>query len=104
MTTQLIGCEELLKNSNDQRRVAPRGSWRSALLVGFAELEDDRPIRGFFLILLLVTLVSLPRAADLGYRLPWIFGPGAGLASIVAATGLALFILIRLVRHIRGTL
>jgi tetratricopeptide (TPR) repeat protein len=85
-------------------RLAPRGSWRSALLVGFAELEDERPIRGFVLILLLVVLLSLPRAAELGYRLPWIFGPGAGLASAVAATGLSIFVLIRLVRYLRGTL
>ena len=74
-------------------KLAPRGSWRSALLVGFAEVEDDRPLTGFFLILVLVTLFSLPRAAELGYRLPWIYGPGGGLASILAAAGLTMFVL-----------
>lgn len=85
-------------------KLAPRGSWRSALLVGFAEVEDDRPLTGFFLILVLVTLFSLPRAAELGYRLPWIYGPGGGLASILAAAGLTMFVLVRLFRHFRGTL
>ena len=85
-------------------KLAPRGTWRSALLVGFAEVENDRPLKGFLLILVLVTLFSLPQAAELGYRLPWIYGPGVGMASILSAAGLAIFVLIRLFRHFRGTL
>lgn len=85
-------------------KLAPRGTWRHALMVGYAELEDDRPIKAFLLIVVLVTLFSLPRAADLAYRLPWIYGPGLGMASVVVASGLAIFILMRLVGHIRGTL
>jgi len=83
-------------------KLAPRGTWRSALLVGFAEVEDDRPLKGFFLVLVLVTLFSLPRAAELGYRLPWIYSPAEGIASVLAAAGLAIFVLIRLFRHLRG--
>ncbi len=85
-------------------RLAPEGSWRSALLVGFAEVENDRPLKGFFSVLLLVALVSLPWAAELGYRLPWVYGPEGLIASVVAAIGLAVFMLTRLVGHFRGTL
>jgi tetratricopeptide (TPR) repeat protein len=85
-------------------KLAPRGTWRSTLLVGFAEVENDRPLKGFLLILLMVMLVSLPWAAELGYRLPWIYGPGGGVASVLAAAGLAIFALSRLVGHSRGTL
>jgi len=85
-------------------KLAPEGTWRSALLVGFAEVENDRPLKGFFLILFLVTLISLPWAAELGYRMPWIYGPGSSLASILAAAGLGTFVLLRLVGHTRGTL
>lgn len=84
-------------------RLAPRGTWRSAFLVGFAEVEDERPLKGFLLILVLVTLFSLPQAAELGYRLPWIFGPGGGLTSVLSAAGLATFVVIRLFGHFRGT-
>lgn len=84
--------------------LAPQGSWRSALLVGFAEVENDRPLKGFMVILALVLLISLPWAAELGYRLPWIFGPGSGMASILAAVGLAVFGIYRLIGHSRGTL
>jgi len=85
-------------------KLAPEGTWRSTLLVGLAEVENDRPLKGFFVILLLVMLVSLPWAAELGYRLPWIYGPGGGGAAILATVGLAIFVLVRLVGHSRGTL
>lgn len=85
-------------------KLAPRGSWRAALLVGFAEVENDRPLKGFLLILVLVMLVSLPWAAELGYRLSWIYGPGGDVASNLAMMGLAVFTLYRLVAHFRGNL
>jgi len=85
-------------------KLAPEGTWRSTLLVGFAEVENDRPMKGFFIILWLVMLISLPWAAELGYRLPWIYAPGGGLAAILAAAGLALFVLLRLIGHSRGTI
>lgn len=85
-------------------RLAPRGSWRSALLPGLFEVENDQPLKGFFLIVLLVMLFSLPRAAELGYRLPWIYGPDGSGASILVAAGLTIFVLVRVFRHLRGTL
>ena len=85
-------------------KLAPRGTWRGALLVGFAEVENDRPLKGFLLILLLVMLVSLPWAAELGYRLPWIYAPGGFMALVLSLVGLGMLALIRIVRHLRGTL
>jgi len=85
-------------------KLAPAGTWRSTFLVGFAEVENDRPMKGFFLLLLLVVLVSLPGAAELGYRLPWLWGPSGRGAAIFAAVGLALIVLVRLIGHGRRAL
>ena len=83
-------------------QVAPEGTWRSTLLVGFSELENGRPLKSFVLILILVCLLSLPWAVKLGYRIPWIYGPGVSGAALVAAVGLGIFVLLRLIGHARG--
>ena len=83
-------------------QVAPEGTWRSTLLVGFSELENGRPLKSFMLILILVCLLSLPWAVKLGYRIPWIYGPGGSGAALVAAVGLGIFVLLRLIGHARG--
>ncbi len=82
-------------------QLAPPGSWRSTLLVGYAEVENGQPLRGYFILLLLALLVSLPWPGELGYRLPWIYGPGGGVTALAAAIGLALFTLVRLAGHSR---
>ncbi len=84
-------------------QVAPEGSWRSTVLVGFSEVENGRPLKGFALVLLLVVLFSLPLAAKLGYRIPWIYGPGGSGSALVAAVGLGTFVLLRLIGHARGS-
>lgn len=83
-------------------QVAPKGSWRSTLLVGFSELENGRPLKGFALILVLVLILSLPWAARLGYRLPWVYGPGGSGAAIAASVGLGMFVLVRLIGRAKG--
>lgn len=84
-------------------QVAPEGSWKSTLLVGFSELENGRPLKSFVLILTLVVLLSLPWADRLGYRVPWIYGPAGSAAALAAAVGLGLFVLVRLIGHARGS-
>jgi Na+/H+ antiporter NhaD/arsenite permease-like protein len=84
-------------------QVAPEGSWRSTVLVGFSEVENGRPLKGFALVVLLVVLLSLPLAEKLGYRIPWIYGPGGSGAALVAAVGLGIFVLLRLIGHARGS-
>ena len=81
-------------------QLAPPGSWLGTLLVGYAEVENGQPLRGYLNLLLLALLVSLPWAGELGYRLPWIYGPG-GSAAAVAAAGLSIFTLVRLAGHSR---
>jgi tetratricopeptide (TPR) repeat protein len=85
-------------------RVAAAGTWRSLLLPGWAEAETGHPIQAFFSLFALIALISLPLASELGYRLPWIYARGSGAGVVLAAVGLVLFFVVRILRYRGGGL
>ena len=83
------------KSSAPARSIAPAGSYRAVFLPGLAEVEDDHPMAGYFALLVFVALASLPMAAELGYRLPWIFSTSQQLLKIIVGLSLATYFLFR---------
>jgi tetratricopeptide (TPR) repeat protein len=91
------------KNSQENaprvKAMAPEGSYRAVFLPGLVEVEDGHPILAFCALFILVGLVSLPLAGELGYRLPWIFSTGNQPAQWLSWFGLGIFFLFRYLRQ-----
>jgi hypothetical protein len=87
------------KNAPNVRQIAPAGSYRAVLLPGLAEVEEGRPLLAYCSLLVLVGLVSLPLAGELGYRLSWIFSTGNQIAQWLSWLGLGIFFLFRYLRQ-----
>lgn len=104
-----VGLQVLVRRGPSASRAAPRrapgsGRWWSLLLPGLAEAETGRPIRAFVSLFVVIALISLPLASELGYRLPWIYTRGGGAVVVLTAVGLVLFFTFRLLRSRRGAL
>ena len=91
------------KNSTPKARavrsLAPAGSYRAVVLPGIAEVEDDQPVLAYAALAILVGLLSLPDAGQLGYRLPLIFSAGNQVARWISWFGLGVFFLFRYLRQ-----
>ncbi len=87
------------KSAPKVKLMAPAGTYRAFLMPGIAEAEDGHPILAYCALLVLVGLIGLPLAGELGYRLPWIFSAGNQVAQWVSWIGLFVFFLFRYFRQ-----
>ena len=79
--------------------MAPPGTWRGILLPGLSEAENDHPLWAWLVVLIVVLLLSLPLAPEVGYRLTWIYSPGTLGVTLLSTIGLAIFLLVRVAWH-----
>lgn len=77
--------------------------WLRALVPGWASTVEGRGARAFLAVLLLLALALAPVLEIWSYRVPLGFDPGAGLATALGLTGLALFFGFRFLRAYRTT-
>ena len=85
-------------------REEKRGSRRylSRILVpGMEQSLERHGGRTVLALLLPISLLTLPLASSLGYRVPWGFEPGNSLAWMIAIIGLLLYISARVLRGLR---
>ena len=87
------------KSAPSVKLMAPGGTYRAFLMPGIAEAEDGHPILAYGVLLILVGLIGLPLAGELGYRLPWIFSTGNQIARWISWFGLFVFFLFRYLRQ-----
>lgn len=75
---------------------------RRVLVPGLSSAESGEGARSFMALLAPAALLMLPLFEQLGYRMPWGYDPGNGLAWIVAIGGLLLFLGGRLLWELRN--
>jgi tetratricopeptide (TPR) repeat protein len=81
------------------RLMAPPGTYRALFLPGISEAEDGYPLLAYGALVIVVGLIGLPLAGEVGYRLPWIYSTGNQVARWISWFGLFLFFLFRYLRQ-----
>jgi len=75
--------------------------WARVFLPGLASAEIGEGGGSFLAILFITGLLMLPWFGTLGVHIPWRYDPGNLASTILAITGLALYLGLRLRRELR---